>query len=344
MGLAASQARLLTLTARKSDVEYGISMNALEKMSLTRQMSKLTNEYNMKMNSKKLMYCNNGEYHKLTYQYLMGSTNKSAMGASPTGEKATIAVRDNLDMILTDCKGRVVINDAYAKRFKMAGLNVDEYGRGETFGPDKIIDVMLAMCGKSDDNYRDIFEYFINGGEVNSMTYTAKVKNAITGLDVEDAKGAAKTTTGDNTATKLAIIKKYFDLYYPIVLAAANNGWTTEYNKEMAMNEDYIADSLISGSFQLALVDDDGGYNPDTTLTYFTTSGNVVERTDTATREKITAWYDAERSIIAEKENFVDLEQTDLSTELETIKTEIESIKSFINDAVTTVFNWGTNG
>ena len=53
MGLAAPQARLLTLTARKSDVEYGISMNALEKMSLTREMSKLTNEYNMKMNSKK---------------------------------------------------------------------------------------------------------------------------------------------------------------------------------------------------------------------------------------------------------------------------------------------------
>ena len=267
----------------------------------------------------------------------MGSTNKSAMGASPTGEKATIAVRDNLDMILTDCKGRVVINDAYAKRFKMAGLNVDEYGRGETFGPDKIIDVMLAMCGKSDDKYRDIFEYFINGGEVNSMTYSTTIKKAISGEDVG-------TGTGDNTATKLAIIKKEFDLYYPIVLAAANNGWTTEYNNEMNNNEDYIADSLISGSFQLALVDDDGGYNPDTTLTYFTTSGNVVERTDTATREKITAWYDAERSIIAEKENFVDLEQTDLSTELETIKTEIESIKSFINDAVTTVFNWGTNG
>ena len=333
MGLSASQARLLTLTARKGDVEYGISMNALEKMSLARQMTELTREYNSKMNSKHLMYCNGGEYHKLNYRYLMGTTNADAMLSGTT------AVRDNLDMVLTDNRGQVVINDDYANRFKLAGLTVDENGRGTTFNQDKIIDVMVKMCGYGgnwSDFAKQAISYFINGGEVDSQTYTTTMVSAMTGATGE-------TANRDNTARYLKLIKQKFDLYYPIVLAAANNGWTTEYNNEMNNNEDYIADSLISGTFQLALVQDDGGYNPDASLAYFTTAGLVVEKNTTEDREKMQAWYDQERSILTEKENFIDLEQTELSTELETIKTEIESIKTYINDAVTSVFNWGTS-
>ena len=37
----------------------------------------------------------------------------------------------------------------------------------------------------------------------------------------------------------------------------------------------------------------------------------------------------------------IDMEITDLSTELEATNTEIESVKSFIDDANQSVFNWG---
>jgi len=368
MGLSASQARLLTLTARKGDVEYGISMNALEKMSLARQMTELTREYNSKMNSKHLMYCNGGEYHKLNYRYLMGTTKADAM------LNGTTAVRDNLDMVLTDNKGQVVIDDNYANRFKQAGLTVDENGRGTTFDQKTLINVMVKMCGYGGKWLASGFaeqaiSFFINGGDVDSQTYsaelvkaTAKQKVLTNNFDTNEnnpktasecenylnnnkavVNNEVNKVTRDNTARYLKLIKQKFDLYYPIVLAAANNGWTTEYNNEMNNNEDYIADSLISGTFQLALVQDDGGYNPDASLAYFTTAGLVVEKNTTEDREKMKAWYDQERSILTEKENFIDLEQTELSTELETIKTEIESIKTYINDAVTSVFNWGTS-
>ena len=45
MGLAASQAMLLMLTSRKASCEYGISIDSMQKMALTREMSQLTNEY-----------------------------------------------------------------------------------------------------------------------------------------------------------------------------------------------------------------------------------------------------------------------------------------------------------
>ena len=39
MGLACSNIRLLTLTARKADCEYGISIDSMRKMALSREQS-----------------------------------------------------------------------------------------------------------------------------------------------------------------------------------------------------------------------------------------------------------------------------------------------------------------
>ncbi len=63
----------------------------------------------------------------------------------------------------------------------------------------------------------------------------------------------------------------------------------------MSLNEDYVSDALVTGSFQLEHVNDVGEYDEGTTLTYFVTSGAVQTRTDSDTREEITAWYNAEK-------------------------------------------------
>ena len=80
-----------------------------------------------------------------------------------------------------------------------------------------------------------------------------------------------------------------------------------------------------------------------TSLTYFITSGLVVENTSSEARAEITAWYEAEKAKISEKEDWLDIENQDLSTELEAINTEIESVKSMIDDAVSSVFDWGSS-
>ena len=72
MGLACSQARLLTLTARKADCEYGISIASMHKMALTREMSELSQDYYSKLQSKQISYFANGKYNKMNYGYLMG--------------------------------------------------------------------------------------------------------------------------------------------------------------------------------------------------------------------------------------------------------------------------------
>ena len=45
MGLAAGQARLLTITGRKSDCEYESMRLSHQKLALSRQLTDLSNEY-----------------------------------------------------------------------------------------------------------------------------------------------------------------------------------------------------------------------------------------------------------------------------------------------------------
>lgn len=334
MALAASQARLLTLTARKSDCEYGISVGSMRKMSLAREQSELAREYNSKLQTKSISYYNNGQYNKINYGYLMG------YGANYTAITSdTKPLKSDNSMILTDYKGQVVLNDSYAKAITSAlGTSaMNSQGRGGTFSVDKIPEILEKLLSGDYGSYftADNIKNIHDGGEVESQ-YAASLIKTLTGEDT------GEDTEVNNTKKATELVNKILEFYYPIFTAAAANGWTSEYNNEVKNNEDYISDALVSGTFQLASVNDEGNYDPDTSLTYFVTAGLVQSRTDSEIRAEITAWYEEEKARISEKEDWIDIEMDNLSTELEAINTEIQSVQSLIDDAIGTVFDWGS--
>lgn len=331
MGLACSQIRLLTLTARKADCEYGISIDSMQKMALTREQTQLAQEYNSKLKATQVAYYANGKYNKINYQYLMGyGANYSAIlnGSNP--------LKKENSMILTDYKGQVVMSKAYANAITsvLGSSAMDSQGRGGTFSSDKIAAILAELLpGFTEEQ----FQKAIDGKSQDSSSYNANLVNTVTGEDT------GKTTTVDNTDTVSTKIQSIVDFYYPIFQAAAANGWTTEYNEEMGMNDNYVSDAISSGTFQLATVNEDGNYEPDTSLSYYVVSGLVQQNNNSEVREEVTAWYEAEKSRISEKEDYIDLDMDNLSTELETINQEIQSIKSLIDDAVSSVFDWGSS-
>lgn len=329
MGLACSQIRLLTLTARKADCEYGISINSMEKMALTREQSQLSREYQSKLQSKQISYYANGQYNKINYNYLMGyGANYTAI----TG--GTQPLKSDYSMILTDYKGQVVLSDTYANAITsvLGSSAMNNKGQGGTFSTDQIPAILAQITpGYTAEQFQAVI-----GGDKVSSEYTADNVQTTTG----EATGEQTVVdTSDNTTN---LLQSIVDFFYPIFQAAAANGWTTEYNKEMETNDDYISDAIVSGTFQLETVNDEGNYDPDTSLTYFITAGLVQERNDSSVREEITAWYEAEKARISEKEDWLDIENQDLSTELEAINTEIQSIQSLIDDAISSVFDWGS--
>ena len=109
MGLAASQARLLTITARKSDCEYESMVLSHQKIALSRKMSQLSAEYDDAIQQTKLIYDYYGQTSEttpLSYNLMM----------TPS------AMNNYTPLLVTDNGGRVVLDGRLAKAARDAGI------------------------------------------------------------------------------------------------------------------------------------------------------------------------------------------------------------------------------
>lgn len=109
MGLAASQARLLTITARKADCEF-ISMNlSHQKLALARDMEYVSTEYQKALDMTKLVYDYYGtgtSRMDLTYGLLMEPS----------------VYNDYYPKLVTDMTNRVILTSPYAAAARAAGI------------------------------------------------------------------------------------------------------------------------------------------------------------------------------------------------------------------------------
>ena len=115
MGLAAGQARLLSITARKSDCEFRSMSLSHQKISLARELADLSNEYQNSLDQSKLIY----DY------YGTGDTNTPlsyGILMSPS------ALNDYMPTTITDSIGRVVLNNKYASAARAAGIPQEGLG------------------------------------------------------------------------------------------------------------------------------------------------------------------------------------------------------------------------
>ncbi len=110
MGLAASQARFLGITARKASCEFKSTELAQTKMELTNQMSDIANEYAHSLNSTKLIWQNEtvGGTYNMSYGLLM----------SPG------YLNDFNPYMITSPSGAIVLDDRFAQAAKDAGITM----------------------------------------------------------------------------------------------------------------------------------------------------------------------------------------------------------------------------
>ncbi len=115
MGLSASQARLLTITARKSDCEFQSMRYSHQKIALSRSMTDLSTKYQNSLDQTKLVYDFYGESDTttpLSYGLLM--TPSQMNGYLPT--------------LITDASGKVVLSSPYAAAARAAGIPQEGLG------------------------------------------------------------------------------------------------------------------------------------------------------------------------------------------------------------------------
>ena len=132
MGLSASQARLLTITSRKSDCEFQSMRLSHEKLTISRDMSLLSNEYQNSLDQTKLMYDYYGDTsnrEQLSYNLLM----------SPS------AMNNYMPITITNSSNRVILDKKLASAARTAGIPQEGLGcTPSTLVREKFVEGLLA--------------------------------------------------------------------------------------------------------------------------------------------------------------------------------------------------------
>ena len=146
MGLAASQARLLTITARKADCEF-ISMNlSHQKLALARDMEYVSSEYQKALDMTKLVYDYYGtgtSRMDLTYGLLMEPS----------------VYNDYYPKLVTDMTNRVILTSPYAAAARAAGIPAE------------------GLLGTPSSDIRNKFIQALCGNEVITKTMSDAIKS-----------------------------------------------------------------------------------------------------------------------------------------------------------------------
>ncbi len=109
MGLAASQARFLAITARKANCEFQSMQIAQEKLSITRELEKASEEYQAALNQTKLVWDPDGtgdNAFDLSYDIMMKPS----------------AVNNYTPYLITTRDGKVVLDSKMAAAARAAGI------------------------------------------------------------------------------------------------------------------------------------------------------------------------------------------------------------------------------
>ena len=145
MGLSAGQARLLTITARKSDCEYQSMRLSHQKIALSRELADLSNEYQNSLDQTKLIY----DYYgigdtstPLSYNILM----------TPS------ILNDYMPITLTDSSGRVTLNSKYAQAARFAGIPQEGLGTLPSETMRQAFVEGLYNCGMISSTMRDTIQ------------------------------------------------------------------------------------------------------------------------------------------------------------------------------------------
>ena len=236
MGLAASQARFLCITARKADCEYKSTELAQQKLEITNQLSTISNEYANAMNATKLVWSNDAvdRDYGLTYSLMM----------TPS------AINDYNPYMLTSSSGAIILNSEYANAARAAGIS-KAGGAGSQASRDKFIQALVPggiVTQETADNITsNDYRISINNNEIDIVEGTesngAIMWNPAAGMGADplnksivDAMNLVDLATSENIGQQLVDWGQLF--------VGEGQITTIEYNRNLENLQDLYKDAV----------------------------------------------------------------------------------------------------
>ena len=236
MGMAASQARFLGLTARKNNVEFEGQQINQQRTTLSNQSA---NYYNNLLGMSVPVPPSVDDYTKTVYTFEDGAlTNQiTAMIAQPNGDYTVSYLRQWTDDFSVVSATTSIVNGGQAGPWKVGAKTLRELG-----SIDDIIELNYATCTKEDINN---FVYFLVDDK-GDMTELTKNENG----QFVDASGTVKPGITENSENLIIALigNKFGNSDYDICLVTKEADGS--YTKEVYSIEDEYLKTLSADQLQ----------------------------------------------------------------------------------------------
>lgn len=294
MGMSASQARLMTLTARLSDLELQAQTISNAKIRLSQQSEQVATAYSDALNVQKLQVLNGVNINTQAESYIDASAyNLTTYNAVSTTDK---------QRFLRDANGKILVTS------QIAGAFQDCKGDEEAF---------LNLLGYTSDK------------SVKTLTQ----KDVTVTTEKDGPNPGTKIVSVTDLGMKNVIYDSGAVTYYQNVFQQLQaNGFDAPGDSNM-MSSQWLYSQLSSGNVSLSEWNNNGGTDGTGTWnTVAWNSGDPTLKvtSDDNQAAKAEANYDAANAEIESKDKKFDLELQSIDTEHTAVQTEIDSVKKVI--------------
>ena len=376
MGMAASQARLLTITARMHDVEYQAQSIQNAKIQLATQSDQIYQDYLEALDATTLTIKDyEGNTIPANFNNLFGIDSVNTKDKYALfDERGRLVVENEIATAYNDFKKSGAESDAYA--FAMWMLNPNGCNPEDIDLTDAENTVAADTSNLSDKSDK-LNKILSNLGE-RDITEKSDLQNAI--VDAENSGDATRAKAFKEALDEYEGLEKsyryklyqqnaekvynkqygeegegYFDqddfnyyvrMYNEIQQAGgcvSIDEFNGPLNGDASTDGDWLKNQLSSGKFSISIVNTDKKNGDISFSTTSTATDSSLTETTTSTIDKkalakAEAEYEHESKKIDQKDKKYDMELSKLETEREALKTEYESVKKVASDNIERTF------
>ena len=369
MGMAASQARLLSITARMHDVELKAQNIMNQKIALSTQKDELYQDYCAALDAKKLQIAVTGTDGKLNY---IDATFTNVCGFN-SKTNGTYALTDaNTGMLIVDDDVYEAYKnfgggDKYAFAFAVMGISEDDLSYGDS-------SFSCTYCGKFKDSKTDTWTGYVVMNNSEAAVYekhmddtSNKLAGLMSKINSAAEKGDEEEVTKAIDAFRTALYDKYSGEIYGQIISDVSSGDSEEFDADLVAEFKHYVQlfegiQAAGGCIPVSKYAENGDTGNDwfnnvintgrAILNEYKSSGtnkgwneispatstNVQEVSDDTDLKKAEAKYEYELSIINKKDTRFDQDLNKLETERTALKTEMDSIKQVKDDNIERTF------
>lgn len=321
MGMSASQARLLTLTSRMSDLEYSAQSISNTKLRLADQTEDAATAYSDALDLQKLTV-----YDSDTDSYI------EATARNLTSYQAISSMAPQ--RFLTNIGGQVLVSQEIADAYAIAGdpnnTSTVSYDLRHNYGYTSLEDCIDDKLGDYEgDDYDEWVTYYTNVWN-GSEDFLYQLNPKYTTCPDPDPDADPPQTYDKSRST----------YYTNLFIEMDQNGYVVVSDNQLN-DPEWLYKNLDNGSLYIKTWDNDAGEDGlgDFEETSWR-SGDTSLRTEDDDRAlaRAEAEYDSAMARLKSKETKLDLQLKQIDTEHTAIQTEIDSVKKVIDKNIERTF------